>query len=194
MADYTWPTGLSPATFEIGLRANVQIASSAFNGAVQTSEVPGDRWVATLSLAPSPPDTDAQPDIEAFFAKLRAQANRIVMGHLGKSSRGTLSGTITTGSAVLGATSITISGTGAPAAADMVVLTTAAGSQFVMVTAFSGGTMTFSPPLRAAVSNGSTLNYATPTTKWIVMSPEVMIGYGAHSNPSVSVDLMEVWD
>jgi hypothetical protein len=198
--DYAWPTSKAfcPSFYELGMRANVQLEVSTYNGGLQSSEIPGSRWVARMQLPSRVNNVNVQPVIEAYFAKVRGQANRIVMGHLKKRVLGNLSGTVNTSAAQQGDQTIELYGSGVPAEGDMLTITTASGAQWVMVTGVTpesgGSVISFSAPLRANVTGGSTILYQNTTTRWVLMASEVMVGYGAHANPGVSVDLMEVWN
>lgn len=199
MADVAWPVGAVgfPAVFEIGLRSNVQIAVSSYNGSIQTSEIPGSRWVVKVSMPVNTDATNYQPIWDAIAASARGQANRLVLGHMKRPEpRGTMRGLPTSGGAAQGALSMVVNGTGTLLAGDMIGVTTTSGSQLLMVTADAtgGGTVVFSPPLKAAVTAGSSVVWNYPTARFIVMSQEIMVSYGpSGENPGVVLDLMEVF-
>lgn len=198
--DYVvWPGSFQPSVFEIGLRSHVAVTSSTYTGQVQTQELPGSRWLVRVIL-PQNVGPDTQAEIEAFFAKVRGQANRIQMWHLKRPvPRGTLRGTPTLGSAAAqGGKTLVIAGSGGSTllAGDMLGITVASGVQVVQVVSASGtGTITaeVSPPLKAAANAGSAVYWSQPMINFIVTNPEVMVPYGAGGvNPGVAIDLTEV--
>lgn len=197
MADLTWPTNFQPVVFEWGLRSNVIITTSTYTGAMQTSEVPGSRWLARIVLPQNYSHDGTQPEIDAFFARLRGQANRISMPHLKRLvPRGTMRGTPTCNGAVKGATQTVVTGTGTLLPGDMLGLVVGGGTQLVEVTGASGSdtvTVDFSPPARGAVSAASLVTWNAPRARFILLSPEVMIPYGFNANPGVALDLVEVF-
>ena len=65
---------LVPAEIEFGLRHNVQVSTSDLSGYVQTVELPGARWVMTVTM-PTLERANSQK-FEAFIAKLRGGAVR----------------------------------------------------------------------------------------------------------------------
>lgn len=197
MADLVWPANFQPQAFEWGLRSNVIITTSTYTGNIQTSEVPGSRWIARIVLPQSYSHDATQPEVDAFFAKLRGQANRISMPHLKRlAPRGTMRGSPTTGGCVKGATQMVVTGIGTLLPGDMLGVVVGSGSQLVEVTGATGTdtvTVDFSPPARAAVSAASAVAWAAPRARFILLSPEVMIPYGFGANPGVALDLVEVF-
>lgn len=197
MADITWPADFLPSEFEFGLRSNVLIAVSGYNGGTTTSEIPGARWVARVTMPVNTDEQGVQPVAEAFAASLRGMANRLVMGHLKRREpRGTGRGTMTSSGAARGALFMSISGTGTLLRGDMIGVTTTSGPQLLMVTADAnvGGPVNFSPPLRAPVDAGSAVVWNYPTTRWIMTASELMVQYGTNqTNQGIILDLMEVW-
>ncbi len=197
MADLVWPANFQPAVFEWGLRSNVIITTSTYTGAMQTSEIPGSRWIARIVLPQNYAHDGTQPVIDAFFAQLRGQANRISMPHLKRlAPRGTMRGTPTCSGCIKGATQTTVTGTGTLVVGDMLGLVVASGTQLVEVTAASGSdtvAVDFSPPARGPVSAASLVTWNAPRARFILLSPEVMIPYGFNANPGVALDLVEVF-
>ena len=78
MPSVNWPSALTPATMEMGIRFNCQVSVSDLSGYVQTLELPGARWTMSISMPPLERDSDGAT-MEAFIAKLRGQAVRAVM-------------------------------------------------------------------------------------------------------------------
>jgi hypothetical protein len=78
MSSINWPSNLTPAEIEFGLKSNTQVSVSDLSGYVQTVELPGARW--SMSLRTSPLVRSGESSVmEAFIAKLRGQAVRAVM-------------------------------------------------------------------------------------------------------------------
>jgi hypothetical protein len=201
MATYTYPNtrAFVPATAEWGLRPNVIVNTSRFNGSVERLELPGSRWVATLSYPEARAlDADAA-EREGFWSKISGPANLISLWHpLRPNPRGTMRGSPTITSAVAqGATVLPISTTAAATLqpADMI---SAGGMLFMVVTAAvanGGGSMSVSvsPPARLPILSGAAVTWDRPTA---LMMPtgEVRIPYRAGRVQSrITVDLVEVW-
>ena len=197
MALVMWPEWLQPDAFEIGLRSHVAITSNTYTGKITTQELPGSRWVVRANFPQSV--GDRQAEVEAFFAKVRGQANRIQMWHLKRPvPRGTMRGSPVTSAARLqGQVVLSVVG---PAGStllpgDMLGVMTTAGAQLVEVVEASGvGTVTaeISPPLMANVNAGAAVQWNRPLTTWISMSSEIMVPYGRNGiDPGVTIDLVE---
>jgi len=68
------PAGIIPNALDLALQANTQFFTSELNGAVQTSALPGDKWVATMTFA-NRVGTDARR-LWAFVTSLRGRSGR----------------------------------------------------------------------------------------------------------------------
>lgn len=197
MTTYAYPAtrAFAPATWEWGLRANVIVSQSPLNGATTTYEVPGARWRAVLRY-PQSMHVD-RAAVEAFWASVRGQANRVSLWHIGRPViRGTAVSATVAASAL--ASTITVSGTNGQTllAGDMVGL--GSSGQLVMVTAdatIASGTATVavSPPVRAAVSGGTTLVTTRPTALFMVdpSAESPLIAYSPGLSDTFSVALIE---
>lgn len=199
MEYYLWPDWLQPETFEIGLRSHVAVTSNTYTGKITTQELPGSRWIVRATFPPSV-GGDRQAEVEAFFAKVRGQANRIQMWHLKRPiPRGTLRGSpVLVTSALQGIVDIVIQGAAGSTLlpGDMIGVTTTRGVQLVQVTQASGSgniSAKISPPLKANANVGSTIYWYRPLGSFIPLSSEIMVPYGKYGvDPGVSIDLVEV--
>jgi hypothetical protein len=180
-----------PASGDFGLRQAVILTTSPLDGQTQTVEVLGARWVCSVTYTPANNNDRAQ--FEALFASLRAQVNRLSMGHpLRRVPRGTMRGSPTLGaSAAALAETINVSGTGTLEAGDMLGI----GGQLVMVTTKPSAltSVAITPPLRAARSAGTLVVWDWPRTLWIVNSDAVRVPLAPVASPSLTVDLVEVF-
>lgn len=199
MATITWPSTrlFIPQRFELALRSNVVISTSPLTGATQTVEIPGARWVGSMTLTPC---TQAdQAAREALLTQIAGQANRVALWHFARPvPRGTMRGNPTlSATAAAGATSMAVSTTaGATAlAGDMFSV----GSQLVQcvtdAAADGAGAMTMSirPALRAQVASATAVVWDKPTAAFILTSPEVRVGYRPAVGEEIALDFMEVF-
>jgi hypothetical protein len=193
-----WPEWLQPSEFYASPESNVSIRT-AVNGAIATSQLPGMRWIHQVVIPPDASEDRRRAEIEAFFATIEGQANRVRMWHLKRPvPEGTMRGSPTSGGALRGARFMTINaGPGETLLhGDVIGITTAAGLQRVMVNAAEtvGSTIScaFAGPLQANVSAGSPVVWNRPATLFMLRQPYIPIGYGAGANPSISVELVEM--
>lgn len=194
MADITWTTALPrPARFVWRLRSPSLAFTSPLSGQTQTLALPGSAaWGVSMEWAAL--DRARSAELEAFIARLRGQANRLVLWNLGRPAlRGAGGGTpVVNGAGQTGST-INISGlpnnlTGWALPGDMVGV----GGELKMVTASvnSNGSgqaaMSVEPPLRASPSNGSAIVVSQPTTRfmlvegqaeWVYDRPNLVTGH-----------------
>lgn len=199
MATINWPTTIAfvPATFEIGLRSNVLLSTSPLNGAIQTLEIPGARWVVSMKLDAA--YLDDQAAREALLTQIAGQANRVALWHFARPvPRGTMRGSPTlSATAAAGATSLAITTTAAATAlaGDMFSV----GGQFVQCvtdTAADGAgamSMSIRPALRAQVASATAVVWDKPTATFILTSPEVRVGYRPALGDEIALDFMEVF-
>jgi hypothetical protein len=189
----------TPVRADFGLRPNVRLSTSPFTEGVKTVEIPGARWVATLTFAPQAGEERAR--VESFFASVRGQANRIRMGHPSrKRPRGTIGGSVFVQGDLprgwLGATLYGLSPGATLLAGDLVGIN----GQLLMVTsdqvANGSGVMSigFAPGLREPVSANTAVEWNNPKTTWILTDNEVRVPHAPGVSPSFSVDLMETWE
>jgi hypothetical protein len=201
MATYTYQTGhhFEPARFEFGVRSNVIVNTARFTGSVERIELPGSRWVATISYASSPSASAEAAEREAFWQKIRGQTNLVSMWHLFRPTpRGTLRNTPQVASNVAqGATVIPIQGQAGETIlpGDMLL---ASGMLFMVVTALTlngsgAGNASVTPPARSAITGGASITWDKPAGTFIVTGSEVRVPYGLSEQSPFSVDLVEIW-
>jgi hypothetical protein len=186
MADITWTAALPrPARFVLRLRAPSLRYTSLLTGQTQTLAQPGATvWGISMEW---PAMTRARSaELEALFARLRGQANRLVIWNLGRPGlRGAGGGTpVVNGAGQTGAT-INISGlpnnvTGWALPGDFVGV----GGELKMVVASvdSNGSgqaaMTVEPPVRVSPGNGSAIVTSQPTARFMASTDQVEWAYG----------------
>lgn len=204
MANLTYPYGsthFNPSRFEFGLKANVQLVTSAHNGSTTSIEMPGARWVASMHWEGAQ-DAALRAEVEAFWTSVRGQTNRVLLYHVRRPlPRGTLQ-TNTTFSAVagIGVASFTLNATTGLTLkqGDMVGWTDGTSYQLFMVTADATAasnlmTVSVTPPVRKAISSGNTAVIVQPRAQFVLTSNEVRIPYSGYVGDSFSVDLVETF-
>lgn len=197
MAVITFPNIKSPASLEWSLVSNTIPFTSPLSKAVQTVEFPGARWSASLAY-PVMPESEAAL-MRAFLVKLRGQANRFYLPNYSKPyPRGTinLTGVTVNGALAQGATSATFASAG-----NAKTLLTgdffSIGGELKMAvadaTSSSGGaiTVTFEPPLRSAVTNGSAVVLAKPTVLMMLKEPASSWGLRPGQISNFNLDCIE---
>lgn len=189
----------TPQRADFGLRPNIRISTSPFTDSIRTTEIPGARWVCSLSFTPH--DVGARAELEGFFAQLRGQANRLEMGHpLRRLPRGTIRGTTTTfGAAVRGANQVTVAGMAVGATilrGDLLGI----GDQLVMCTvdttanASGQALMDFAPQLRKDVPGATQVEWNWPKTRFMLSENEVRVPLAPIITPAFTVDFIEMWE
>ncbi len=186
MSILTFPDIL-PRAAEWSLRSNTQSFRSPLSGTVQTLELPGAIWQATLSFARLP--QDRARELAAFLVRLRGEAGRFYLyDHSLPAPRGSASGVpVVAGAGQTGATLATSGWTpgvaGILKAGDYIGL----GDELKMVVADAdsdvGGlaTLTIEPPLRQSPADASLIITVQPVcimkltgdqaAKWSTVSP-----------------------
>lgn len=169
MTQYTWPSDLPIASAEWGLQSNNQIFRSPLTGAEQVLELPGARWVVSLSFERDNPDVLAP--LQALLVRLRGQAHTFSLhNHERPTPRGIATGTpLVNGASQTGSTlntdGWTPSTTGILLAGDYIGI----GSELKMIVADvdangSGeAALSIEPPLRASPSDNDPIVVTRPT-------------------------------
>lgn len=196
---YPTSTHFTPDRFEFGLRASVMATTSSHNGSTQTIEMPGSRWVASLSWD-SAQNADLRAEIEAYWARVRGQANRVQLYHMRRPTpRGTLqSNTTFSSSRSIGEETLTLA-----AATNLTLL---AGdmlghpltNQLFMVVANATSvanvmTVTVTPKIRVAISSGSVCSIVRPTANFMLTTNEVRFPYEGYTGAGFAIELMETY-
>lgn len=199
MSTISWPATrlFMPQHFEIALRSNVLISTSPLTGATGTVEIPGARWVMSMTLVQR--KHERQAEREALLAMIAGQANRVALWHFAHPApRGTMRGSPTlSATAAAGATTLSIMTTALATllAGDMVKV----GSQLVQVvtdaTADGAGAMSASirPALRAQVASGSAVAWDMPTGLFLLTQQEVRVPYQPGMGGEIALEFVEVF-
>src|SRR3990167_8823768 len=183
MSSIDWPSGLTPAEIEFGIRFNTQVSVSDLSGYVQTVELPGARWSMSLRMADLERAGEASA-LEAFIAKLRGQAVRAVMPVFGRSApRGTWAGAPAVdnevGSPTLVQTGSSLEVEGFTAGATFKegdYFNIGSDGELKMVTADgvadgSGlATISFQPPIRTSPAHGTLLVFNSPVVPLMILT------------------------
>lgn len=203
MANIFYPSSLHflPSRFEFGLRANVMMTTSAHNGSIQTIEMPGSRWVATLHWEGAQ-DAALRAEVEAFWANVRGQSNRVMLYHVRRPlPRGTVqtNGTFAA-SAAIGASTLSLNATTNQTLrqGDMVGWNDGTSYQLFMVTADATSVagvinVNVTPQVRKAITSTQAYQVVSPTAQFVLTSNEVRIPYSGYIGDSFSVDLVEAY-
>jgi len=159
---------INPSSFSMKLRPNTIVFESPLNGAVQTVELPGARWMCEIGY-----DSLAKADrllIQAFLAQLRGRAGRVYLWDMSHPQpQGIASGSpLVKGSLQTGASLITDGWTTSQSpiikAGDLIGVN--GELKRVVVDANSDGsgeaTITFEPPLRASPPDNASITTIKP--------------------------------
>jgi hypothetical protein len=208
VSSVNWPSGLSPASIELGIKFNTQVSVSDLSGYVQTVELPGARWSMSLSMAPLKRDGESS-EMEAFIAKLRGQAVRAVMPVFNRTSpRGLWAGTPAVNNNLSGSPSISQTGTSLVVSGFTAFTTVKEGDYFNLgssgqllmitedATADSSGvaTLSFQPAIRTAPTHGTLLVSTNPVVPLMVLTdPHAKWRIRPGDMNDFSLDLIEVF-
>lgn len=204
MSTYDWPTEklFVPQMFQWGAQERVGVSESPITGDIDTSEVPfAYRYRITLGWAPTPSYAEQHRRL-GFVAKIRRSHRIRIPCFSLLAPAGTLRGTPTVASgAAQGATTVAITTSTSGHTVrigDLLGLTTAIGTQVVTVVADATAsgtalTATFEPPLRAAVSGGTSVDWDAPAPLFILNSPEWAASFRPKEAQPVVLDFLEVW-
>lgn len=156
------------ASLEWALVSNTQVATSPLSQSVQTLEMPGARWQASLPYV-GLTDSDLAA-LQAFMVALNGQAGRFYLWNMARPTpRGSAGGTpVVAGAAQVGKTLVTSGWTPSTTvlkAGDFF----GAGGELKMITADAvsdssgNATLAFGPALRASPASGSVVVTNRPT-------------------------------
>mgnify|MGYP000137748767 CR=1 FL=1 len=143
------------------LTSATQVSASPFTFDQQVHQHQGVRWEAEVTLPPLSRSEAKQ--IEAFFASLRGQSGTFTMGNPLHTT--TATGTITSGTA----NATTVTGTTSAVPGDYFEV----GGSLYIITANNGATFDIMPPLRAAISTSTPLDFTLPKGTWRLSSNEI---------------------
>lgn len=158
-----FPTTVGIQSMTMRLRSAVAMSESPFTYDQQVYQHQGVRWEAEVSL---PPMTRAQAKAyEAFFAGLRGMSETFTMGNPLHTT--TATGTIV--SAASGATTLTVTSSGI-AAGDYFEVN----DELHIVTEVTSNTsIKIMPPIRTAITVGTTMDFTLPVGTWRLASNEI---------------------
>lgn len=168
MPTLNYPTlSRQPSSFMMQLRPNTMVFESPLNGAVQTTELPGARWVCEITY-----DTLSKPDrllMQAFLSQLRGRAGRVYLWDMSHPRpQGIATGSPLVNVDQIGATlntdGWTANQTGIMKAGDLFAVN---GELKRIVSDSNSGAsgeaaLTFEPPLRATAPNNAALTIDKP--------------------------------
>jgi hypothetical protein len=207
MAIITPATTIEFGRFGFGQRRSDLAEVSETTGAANIRLLGPPRW--KLSVESPRMLSPAQVAIwQPLVLNLRGRVNHLAMWDAGQPAPlGTMRGTLTvSGTPAAGATSVTITGGVGQAgttlkANDWLQFGTGLTSQLVNVTADATAngsgviTVTFEPPLRIALTNGSAVTWDRPVAHYKVVNDSFQLNYepGFLVKGSVALDLLEQW-
>jgi hypothetical protein len=194
----TWPTLTRyPTRVDWALRSLTQVHESPLNGSVQSLELPGSRWMASIVYENVRDESD-KAALRAFALQMRGRAGRVNVPVFQQiTPRGTLGGTpLVAGASQTGATLNTDGWT--------VGATLLAGDFFKVGgelkmstangTANGSGVMsvTFEPILRASPADNAALTFTGLSVEMMAVADDFGWTYQAGSVLSFVFDLIEV--
>jgi hypothetical protein len=144
------------------LSSATQVSTSPFTFDQQVHQHQGVRWEAEVTLPPL--KRSAAKEVEAFFASLRGQAGTFTMGN--PLHNVTATGTITSGTR----NATTVTGTlGGAVAGDYFEV----GGSLYIITGIDSTTFDIMPPLRAAITSSTSLDFSLPKGSWRLSSNQI---------------------
>jgi hypothetical protein len=173
VTDFTWPTNLVPSSSEWRFIANTAAFTSPLSGATRTLGRGGDRWACTLQF--NALIGDARSEMQGFIARLRGQANRVILPDHSYKRRGALAANILVkGSSQTGLTLACDGGTAGVTNAlrtgDYVTVENY--PYMVVLDASTNGsgevTLTLNRPLVQSPADNAAVNLLTPTGKFLL--------------------------
>lgn len=200
MTDYAWPSDIIPSSSAWRLIANTAAFVSPLSGTTRTLARGGDRWAASLQFNNLTADRRAR--LQAFLARLRGQAHRVVLPDHSYRKRGALAANFLVNGGSQAGTSLVCDGatpsiTGALMEGDLITVASYLYMIVADVDSSAGGalTLTITPPLRTSPADNATVAIVSPTAR--MMLADQTIGWsnqpggrgGAIS--SMSVELVE---
>lgn len=171
MSDYTWPSSVIPTSSEWRLISNTAAFISPLSGMTRTLSRGGDRWACMIVCANLTGDKRAV--LQAFLARLRGQAHRVILPDHAYTRRGTQAANVLVKGAGQTGVSLAVDGGTIGAtllAGDMITVDNYLHMVVVDSTFNASGeaTLTISPPLRAAPADNGTVNVVAPTARFML--------------------------
>lgn len=187
-----------PDQFDFSLVSNTQIFTSPLSGSVQTLELPGARWAATMTFN-NVKDDDAAL-LQAWLTQLRGQANRFNLWNMARPNpRGTAAGSpVVSGASQTGYT-LTTKGWTANSAVllpgDFIGINGELKMVSADVTADASGnaTIQFEPPLRVSPGDLAPITTGKPTATFVLTDPKPKWSTKTGILSNFIIDAVEVW-
>lgn len=189
-----------PDQFDFSLISNTQIFQSPLSGSLQTLELPGARWGATLTFN-NVKDDDAAT-LQAFLTQLRGQANRFSLwnmarpnprGNIKAGTAATVNGANQTGNQLHThnwnpGDTILLPGDLFSVNGELKMITAAATADGT-----GAATLQFEPPLRSSPSDAAPITTSQPTATFILSDPKPKWSTKTGLLTNFVIDAVEAW-
>ena len=156
------------ASMSMRLKRTVAVAESPFTLDTQVYNHQGARWEAEVTLPPLK-GADASA-MEAFIVGLKGRSGTFTFGNPLHTSTATAT---TSGTTAIRAEALTTTSSGSAVTAGTYFQV---GDYLYIVTAnksSGAGTLSFQPPLRAAIASGQALDFTFPKSLWRMQSNDI---------------------
>lgn len=166
MAILTYPTSILPEILDFGIRYNTQVSSSTISGVTQRVELPGARWIGSMSFRDLTPADAAT--LKGFLLELRGSSGAFFFGDLSHTSPfNTVTGSLTVDGASTNRIVRTTVSTGSFSIGDYIQIGTDDQRELKMIIGVSdqgGGTfdLTVEPMIRRTDYSGKPIVYTNP--------------------------------
>jgi hypothetical protein len=202
MANYTLPTNIGFARFNLTRASRNAVSESPFTFSQQVLTYPGQRWVADVTL---PPLDRVQLDVwRAFFAKLNGRENTFNMGDpLSKTAKGSAGGNPLVNGASQSGSNLVVDGastsqTGWLLAGDYIQLGTDATARLYMVTddvdtdGSGNATIPIWPDLQITPANNDAVVVSNTVGTFRLTSDEVSFETNSNSFSNISFNAVSI--
>lgn len=206
--DFDWPLtseGFMPTHFEFGGDPATLAEESVLNGGVQTSNVPGKRFLASMLLPAGAVRDGVRAGVEGFLDRLNGQEHSVRFWHFqryGNGGWGHPRGTINQTGVTIKTTvaqfgiSLTLQGCGNAKTLEAGDLLSVNGQLImcpVLATSSAGGDLVVpvSGGLRAAALAGAEVTLVRPTARFMLASPQWRSGYAPGRAEDLAIDWIE---
>jgi hypothetical protein len=176
MSDYTWPATVIPTSSEWRLVSNTAAFISPLSGTVRTLSRGGDRWACNIICANLTGEKRAV--LQAFIARLRGQAHRVILPDHAYAKRGTQTANVLVqGGSQTGVSLVVDGGTSGATlkAGDMISLSYSLHMVVSDATFSAGGaaTLAITPPLRSSPADNATVTIVSPAGRFLLATNTV---------------------
>lgn len=181
MAVLTFPS-ITPDTIDFGIRYNTQVSTTTLSGIVQTVELPGARWLGSMTFRDLTPEDSAA--LKGFLMRLRGSSGRFYYGDQSHTSPfNTITGELLTVEATSTEGALKVSPTnggsgGVFSIGDYIEVGSSASDEnrelkmVVAVTGTTQQTLTIEPLMRRTDYIGLDVRYTNPTGKFLLTSDD----------------------